>query len=315
MNDLVSSLGLDPDNDLSVFLLLAGFTFVVVTALWILGLRQGNHSMMDGWYGFAYVVPAVLAYLIVEAQSVTAAVLVLMVGLHGCRLGWYLASRWRRYRRSLGGDPRYLRFAEEMQPGYWWRSFFKVMEPQAVIIVLIGAPTVGGILANREANGMLGPLAFAGMVVFGIGYYFETVADGQLQAFLAQEQRPRYLSTGVWTFTRHPNYFGNVCVWWGIWLVAIDGNIDAWWTGVGPLVNTIMLTSVLGSNFQDNFMGARPAYQELMLRTRRFLPLPLSDKTIAKNRARLEKLNATIGQTNPAEPTPTEPTPFEGGVR
>jgi steroid 5-alpha reductase family enzyme len=285
-------LGLDPGNDLSVFLLLAGFTFAVVTALWALGLKQGNHSMMDGWYGFAYFVPALLAYLIVEAESVTAGLLVLMVMLHGCRLGWYLASRWRGYRRSIGGDPRYLRFAEEMRPGYWWRSFFKVMEPQAVIIVLIGAPTVGGILANRDADGMLGPFAFLGMAVFGIGLYFETVADGQLQAFLAQEQRPRYLDTGVWTFSRHPNYFGNVMVWWGIWLVAVSGDFDAWWTVVGPIINTVMLTSVLGSTFQDNFMGVRPEYQELMLRTRRFLPLPLSEKTIRANRERVARLNA-----------------------
>ena len=296
MDHLVAAIGIDPSDNLHVFLLLAAFTFAVVTALWAFGLRQGNHSMMDGWYGFAFFVPALLAYLIVKPASVTAGLLLLMVMLHGCRLGWYLAARWRRYRVSIGGDPRYLRFAEEMADGYWWRSFFKVMEPQAVIIVLIGAPAVGGILLNRAADGMLGPVAFLGMAVFGIGFYFESLADGQLQAFLAQEQRPRYLSTGVWTYSRHPNYFGNVMVWWGIWLVAVSGNIDTWWTVVGPIINTIMLTSVLGSSFQDNFMGVRPEYQELMLRTRRFLPLPLSEKTIAANRVRLDKLNAKLGQ-------------------
>ena len=76
-------------------------------------------------------------------------------------------------------------------------------------------------------------------------------------------------------------------VWWGIWLVAIDGNWDAWWTVCGPLVNTIMLTSVLGSAFQDNYMGARPEYRKLMARTRRFLPFPLSAETIAANEAKL----------------------------
>src|SRR6516225_8659296 len=97
MGSLVTSLGVDPSSDLSVFLFCAIFTFAVVTILWVVGLFQGNHSMMDGWYGFAFAVPALLAYLIVGAQSVTAALLLFMVMLHGGRLGWYLAARWRRY--------------------------------------------------------------------------------------------------------------------------------------------------------------------------------------------------------------------------
>jgi steroid 5-alpha reductase family enzyme len=176
-----------------------------------------------------------------------------------------------------GGDPRYLNFVKELSPGYWWKSFFKVMEPQAVIIVLIGSPAVWGILESRGEDGQLNLLAYLGIAVFAIGLYFETVGDGQLQSFLAidKKKRPRYLNTGVWTYSRHPQYFGNTMVWWGIWIVAVAGDWGAWWTVIGPLINTIMLTSVLGSRFQDNYMGSRPDYQELMAKTRRFLPLPL----------------------------------------
>src|SRR6201988_2561183 len=153
MIGLVTSLAVDSASTLSVFLFCAIFTFAVVTILWVVGLFQGNHSMMDGWYGFAYAMPALLAYLIVDAQSVTAALVLFMVMLHGGRLGWYLAARWRRYVPKHGGDPRYLNFVKAMSPGYWWKSFFRVMEPQAVIIVLIGSPVVMGILQNREADG------------------------------------------------------------------------------------------------------------------------------------------------------------------
>ncbi len=292
MSGLISGLGVNPSSDLSVFLFCAIFTFAVVTILWVVGLIQGNHSMMDGWYGFAYAVPALIAYLIVGAQSVTAALLLFMVMLHGGRLGWYLAARWRRYVPVYGGDPRYLNFVKEMSPGYWWKSFFRVMEPQAVIIVLIGMPAVVGILKNRTPNGGVSLLAFAGLLVFIVGFYFETVADAQLQSFLALDQRPRYLNTGVWKHSRHPNYFGTTTVWWGMWLVAVAGNPACWWTVAGPVVNTIMLTSVLGSAFQDNYMGVRPEYQELMARTRRFLPLPLSADAIARNQARLAEQRA-----------------------
>jgi steroid 5-alpha reductase family enzyme len=292
VSGLVSSLGVNPSSDLSVFLFCAIFTFAVVTILWVVGLFQGNHSMMDGWYGFAYAVPPLFAYLIVGAQSVTAALLLFMVMLHGGRLGWYLATRWRRYVPVYGGDPRYLNFVKEMSPGYWWKSFFRVMEPQAVIIVVIGMPAVVGILKNRAPNGGIGLLAFAGLLVFMVGLYHETVADAELQSFLALDQRPRYLNTGVWKHSRHPNYFGTTTVWWGMWLVAVAGNPDCWWTVAGPIINTIMLTSVLGSAFQDNYMGVRPEYQELMARTRRFLPLPLSADTIARNQARLAEQRA-----------------------
>jgi len=297
MTGLVSSLGFDPSSDWSVFLFCAIFTFAVVTFLWVVGLFQSSHSMMDGWYGFAFAVPALIAYTIVGAQSVTAALLLFMVMLHGGRLGWYLAARWRRYVPKYGGDPRYLDFVKDLSPGYWWKSFFKVMEPQAVIIVLIGSPVVMGILKNRQADGGINLLAFVGLAMFGVGFYFETVADAQLQSFLALTERPRYLNTGVWTHTRHPNYFGTTTVWWGMWLVAVAGNPDCWWTVAGPIVNTIMLTSVLGSAFQDNYMGSRPEYQELMVRTRRFLPIPLSSAAIAANQARLAEQRA-----HPASP-------------
>lgn len=299
MTDLVESLGFSASNNTDVFIFCAIFTFAVVTILWVVGLFQGNHSMMDGWYGFAYFVPALLAYVISDAASATAAVVLVMVGLHGCRLGWYLAARWRRYVPKHGGDPRYLNFVKEMSPGYWWKSFFRVMEPQAVIIVLIGSPAVVGILLNRAPDGQLGVLAALGLLIFAVGLYYESLADGQLQAFLAidPEKRPRYLNTGVWTYSRHPNYFGTSTVWWGIWLVAIDGNWDAWWTVAGPLANTIMLTSVLGSAFQDNFMGARAEYQELMARTRRFLPLPLSPARLDANRRKLEQVRAEQRET------------------
>jgi steroid 5-alpha reductase family enzyme len=292
MTSLVDSLGFNPADNTDVFLFCAIFTFAVVTVLWVVGLVQGNHSMMDGWYGFAYFVPALFAYVISDAASATAAVLLVMVGLHGCRLGWYLAARWRRYVPAYGGDPRYLNFVKELSPGYWWKSFFKVMEPQAVIIVLIGSPAVVGILLSRPADGQLGALAALGVAIFAVGLYFESLADGQLQAFLAQEQRPRYLNTGFWKYSRHPNYFGTTTVWWGMWLVAIDGNWDAWWTVAGPLANTIMLTSVLGSKFQDNYMGSRPDYQQLMARTRRFLPLPLSPAKVAENEAKIAQAGA-----------------------
>lgn len=301
MDGLVVGLGFDLASDWGIFWACTAWTFFVVTLIWLIGLFQPNHSMMDGWYGFGYASAAWLAYLLTHPASPTAAAVLLMVSLHGCRLGWYLSKRWYGYSKTTGGDARYFGFKEKLSPGYWWKSFFVVMEPQAVVIALIGIPSVWGIIGNRAAGEPLGPLAFLGMVIFGIGYYFEAVGDGQLQAFKADPHNKgrftddglwvvagspadkasnaksggRYLRTGVWTHTRHPNYFGNTTVWWGIWLTAVAGNPDIWWTIIGPATNTFMLTGVLGKAFQDKHMGGRPEYQKVMAETRGFLPLPV----------------------------------------
>jgi steroid 5-alpha reductase family enzyme len=276
---VASALGvglLAPGDKVGVFVFCCVFTFAVVTAIWVAGLFQGNHSMMDGYYGFGFAVPTWIAFWVSGAQSQIAALLLLMASLHGCRLCWYLAARWKRYTKIYGGDPRYLGFTEKYSPGYWWKSFFVVMEPQAVVIIVIGLPAVWGILEGQAQAAHPGPLTALGMIVFGIGLYYETAADAQLQAFLADKphNEGRYLRTGVWTHSRHPNYFGNTLVWWGIWIVSVSGTPGAWWTVVGPVINTIMLTKVLGTAFQDRYMGDRPDYKRLMSQTRGFLPFP-----------------------------------------
>ncbi|VWX50158.1 DUF1295 domain-containing protein [Novosphingobium sp. 9U] len=276
MDATLTGLGFDLTSGWGIFWICTAWTFLVVTLIWIIGLFQPTHSMMDGWYGFGYATAAWVAYLLTRTASPTAAAVLLMTSLHGCRLGWYLSKRWWGYRKTTGGDARYFGFKDKLSPGYWWKSFFVVMEPQALVIALIGIPSVWGIIGNRGFEGPIGPIGFLGMIVFGIGYYFETVGDGQLQAFKADaHNKGRYLRTGVWTHTRHPNYFGNTTVWWGIWLTAVAGNPAIWWTVIGPVVNTIMLTGVLGKAFQDKHMGVRPEYQKVMAETRGFLPLPV----------------------------------------
>lgn len=277
MIELLTSLGFDPKTPMGIFWICTAWTFLAVTVIWVIGLFQTDHSMMDGYYGFGYATQCWIAYLLFEPQSTIAAAILVMTSLHGCRLGYYLSNRWVGYQKKWGhGDQRYMGFVRKFNPGYWWKSFFLVMEPQAIVIAVIGLPSTLGLMMTADYQGPLNALAWLGLLVFGIGYYYETVADGQLQAFKADPRNAeRYLRTGVWTHTRHPNYFGNTTVWWGIWLVAVSGNPEVWWwTIAGPLFNTIMLTGILGRAFQDKFMGARPAYKKVMEETSSFLPIP-----------------------------------------
>lgn len=272
---MVTALGLDPTSGAQILALCTGWTFFAITLIWIVGLLQGNHSLIDGYYGFGFAIPVWIAYAVGGPASATAAVLLVLTSLHGCRLGFYLTRRWWGYRRTTGGDQRYLGFRQKYARGYWWKSLLIVTEPQALIIALIGLPAVLGIASARSADGPLNALQCVGVLLFGIGFYFEVVADGQLQAFKADpHNQGRYLRTGVWRHTRHPNYFGNCTVWWGIWLVAVAGRPALWWTIVSPLFNTWMLTSLFGRALQDELLGKRPEYQQLMRETSSFLPLP-----------------------------------------
>lgn len=273
----------DAWTETEIFLLTAAVTVAIVTATWVIGLFRDEHSIMDAYYGFGFVTPVLIAFWVGGgAYSQTAALVLIMTCLYGCRLGLYMTLRWRRYVKTHGGDPRYLQWRKDYADGYWWKSFVKVIEPQSLVLILVGLPGVVGILGNRDADlDQLGVLTVLGVAIFGVGLYYEAVADTQLQAFLALPTRPRYLNTGVWTYSRHPNYFGNVLVWWGIWIVAVAGNPDIWWCVVGPVVNTLMMTKVLGSTYQDKVMGDRPEYQALMARTRPFLPFPKAGVTDA----------------------------------
>ena len=273
---MLTYLGIDLHTAQGIFWFCALYSFCAVTIIWAVGLMQGNHSLMDGYYGFGYVIPGWMAFILSDAKSQTAALLLLMVSLHGARLGVYLARRWGVYRRTIGSDPRYIMFKKNLSPGYWWKSFFLVMHSQTMVLVIVGMPSIFGIVMNKDFPGApVGWLTTLGMLVYGIGLYFETVADAQLQAFKAHpENKGKYLRTGVWTHSRHPNYFGTTTVWWGMYLTAVAGNPAAWWTIIGPIINTIMLTRVTGTPMMDRIMKAKPEYQEVIAKTRGFFPIP-----------------------------------------
>jgi steroid 5-alpha reductase family enzyme len=298
MVEILSKWGWDVSFPTAVFIFCSIYIFTVVTVIWVIGLFQKNHSMMDGFYGWGYASVGWIAYIVTKPTSAVAALLLIMSSLHGARLGYYLSRRWIGYRAIGTGDARYAGFYKQLQPGYWWKSFLLVMHPQTIVIMVISLPTIYGITTKPDQVATIPVLAFVGMAIFGIGLYYEWLADGQLQAFKADKINKgrfdsegrwiitgtpadvgadagtgkRYLETGVWALTRHPNYFGNTTVWWGLWLTCYAFHPELWWTIAGPAFNTFMLTKVLGTAFQDKFMGDRPEYKALMSKRGGFFP-------------------------------------------
>jgi steroid 5-alpha reductase family enzyme len=135
---------------------------------------------------------------------------------------------------------------------------------------VISLPLLGAIASPAP----LGPVDYAGAALWAVGFYFEAVGDWQLARFKADPaNQGKVMDRGLWRYTRHPNYFGDFCVWWGLWLVAAGGG--AWWSLVGPLAMSVLLMRVSGVTLLEKDIGERrPAYAEYMRRTSSFFPRP-----------------------------------------
>jgi len=247
----------------------AGLVLVLVTALWRVSVAVEDTSIVDVFWGSGFVVVAWVAYALGEGDPDRGLLLASLVTLWGLRLTVYLG------RRNLGkGEDR--RYAEmRRRHGDRWplRSLFVVFWLQGALIWVVSLP-VQATMADPAPAG-LGPLEWAGVAVWAVGLTFEAIGDWQLARFKADPaNRGKVMDRGLWRYTRHPNYFGDFCVWWGIWLVALAAG-GTWWTIVGPLVMSVLLIRVSGVALLERSLAERrEGYADYVTRTSAFFPWP-----------------------------------------
>jgi steroid 5-alpha reductase family enzyme len=189
----------------------------------------------------------------------------------GLRLGIYLLWRW----RKNGPDRRYVTMMglaqKERGWGYAKASLLLVFALQLPLQYIVCLPVQLGQIDQAP----IGPLAIAGATLAIIGILFETVGDAQLVAFKGDPaNKGKVLQTGLWRYTRHPNYFGDACVWWGLWLIAAETGLGAW-SIPGPILITFLLTRWSGvPTVEGRMRRKRPEYEAYVQRTSAFIPLP-----------------------------------------
>jgi len=166
--------------------------------------------------------------------------------------------------------------AKARERGRYGSAAFKVVfGPQAVLLFITSLPAQMGVLASGGAA--IGPLGWAGLGLWLIGITFETAGDAQLKAFRADPaNKGKVLDSGLWRYTRHPNYFGDACAWWGIWLAATEaGTVVALASLIGPLFLTFTLTRWSGKPLlEKGLVKSRPGYADYVARTSGFIPWP-----------------------------------------
>jgi steroid 5-alpha reductase family enzyme len=256
-----------------LLLAVAAAVVVVTFAVTLLVARAvGKHSVVDVTWGLGFVLVAVAAYvasgLLGVGNPTVRLVALALPAIWGLRLAIYIG--WRN--RGKGEDPRYTAMLGDDQPAgaITWTVVRKVYLTQAGVMLVVALP----VLAAMVRSATVAPLLVVGGLVWLVGVLFESVGDAQLARFKANpDNKGKVLDSGLWRYTRHPNYFGDFCVWWGIFGVAA-GHPAALVTVVGPALMSYLLIGVTGKELTEKSMSGRPGYDEYVRRTSGFFPLP-----------------------------------------
>lgn len=249
---------------LSTLWTLAAFFLV----LWVASVAVRDASIVDRFWGLAFVVVATAASAATDGAVDRARLVTILITIWGLRLSLHITAR------NLGHaeDYRYQAMRRHWGERFPVVSLVTVFGLQAVIAWIVSLPLQAAISAPMPED--LGLLDFLGLVVWTGGFLFEAVGDWQLTAFQADARnRGRVMNRGLWRYTRHPNYFGDAVQWWGIFLFAAA--TGAWWTAVGPALMTLLLLRVSGvALLEKKLRKSRPGYEEYVRRTSAFLPRP-----------------------------------------
>ncbi len=245
----------------------------VVLILWVISIQIDDVSFIDAFWGAGMALMAFVSWLRLDPPGPFATLLMAMAAAWGLRLGIYLLRRWRRE----GEDKRYkLILKKDREKGnFAVAALVKVWLMQAVLLFMVSSPAQVGILAAGD-RADIPTLGWIGVAVYLIGIFFEWVGDWQLARFKADPANEgKVLDTGLWRYTRHPNYFGDFAAWWGIWLVcAAVGWEFALYTVIGPLFLTFTLTKWSGVTLLEKGMDKSKGdkYADYKRRTSAFFP-------------------------------------------
>jgi steroid 5-alpha reductase family enzyme len=249
--------------------LAAGLTIVLfMTLLWVLSLRLHDASIVDIFWGTGFVIVFWLGTAWASQRlSPRQLILGVLVTLWGIRLSLHIFRRW--LRKGKEEDFRYAKWREEAGPSWWWLSYFKVFLLQGVIMWFVSAPLVA--VQSNPNSKSLEWLDFLGVALWLVGFFFEAVGDWQLARFKDDpSNRGKLLNTGLWRYTRHPNYFGDAVQWWSFYILAAA---SSWWSIFSPILMTYLLTRVSGvAMLERSLRRTKSGYETYVAVTNAFFP-------------------------------------------
>jgi len=244
-----------------------GVVLAYMTAVWLLSLVLRNASIVDVFWGLGFVLLAAVYFAVGDGFLGRKILTTTLVAVWGLRLLLYIL--WRNW--GHGEDYRYRAFREKAGEKFWWVSFFQVFLLQGVLLWLISAPILAAHFYDSPDG--LTVVDGLGALVWGVGFFFEAVGDWQLARFKADPaNKGKVMESGLWRYTRHPNYFGDATAWWGCFVIAA-GTVDGLWTAFSPILMTMLLLRVSGVALLEKAqVQTKPQYRAYIESTSAFLP-------------------------------------------
>jgi steroid 5-alpha reductase family enzyme len=254
---------------MTLFVIFLGLLVAVVgymTAWFVVARMSGRTDVVDTAWGLGFVYIASVAWLLAGSPQGVQRYSFIFVSVWGVRLAAHIARR--NFRRP-DDDYRYQEFRWKWQPNYWTTAYVRIFLLQGVLLLTIASTAVATIMGNRPTTVWL---ATVGFIVWASGIIVETVADRQLSRFVATKKPGHIMQGGLWRYSRHPNYFGEITSWWGAAIVAIS--IQQWWGVIGAGIITLLITKVSGVPPLEKHYADNPAFQDYKKHTSVLIPLP-----------------------------------------
>ena len=253
---------------MTVFLSALVAIVVYMTAWFLVSISIKRNDIADMDWGIVFIVVSWLSYLRADVQTTVGLVAAVLVSVWGIRLAWHIFQRISRKPE----DYRYQQWREAWGDGSWYfftRSYLQVFMLQGLFLLMISTPLL---IINALPQSQFSILSLVGILVWLSGFVIESTADKQLSEFVKNKTaKNQVLDTGLWKYSRHPNYFGEVTQWWGVWILAIPSGL--WWMSMlGPATITFLILKVSGIPMLEKHLAENPKYQEYQSKTSVFIP-------------------------------------------
>lgn len=239
-----------------------------MTAWFVLAVMLKRRDVVDSAWGLGFIVVALTAYAMRNTDQVTTHLALALVALWGVRL--FISITLRNWGKNE--DYRYKQLGELGTAKFWLRTYLSVFLLQGALMIAISTPVIAIMASQNQIDTQMYRL---GALVWMFGIAFEAIADVQLRKFLRGGKKG-VMNTGLWRYSRHPNYFGEITAWWGAAIVAFS--VGQWWGIIGSLIITILLTKVTGVPLLEKRFAKNKEYQAYAKETSILIPLPVKSR-------------------------------------
>lgn len=252
---------------MNYYITLALILVVYMSAWFVISLIKQRNDVADIAWGLGFVLLAWTSLLLSKNFDTRGLLIGILVSIWGCRLAWHIHSR----NKGKKEDYRYLAWRKEWGKYFYIRSYLQVYLLQGFLLFIIVLPIM---VSNKNSGLPLGWLDILGLLIWILGFYFEARGDYELKEFIKNPiNKGKIMQKGLWAYTRHPNYFGEVTLWWGIFVISLR-SMNSIWAIIGPITITILILFVSGIPLLEKKYIGDPEFEKYKKKTSIFFPLP-----------------------------------------